>query len=254
MPCLPVAPKALLHYFQGRLAPGFCGGGSGVYGSNVMHDFAAYRQNMIESQIRPNQVTNGAVLSAFADIPREMFVPDRLKPVAYIDEQVPLGGGRYLVEPMVTARLVQALDVKPTDKALLVGAATGYAVAILARLAKEVVALEVDAALAAQAARNLRTLGIGNVTVVQGELRHGHPSKAPYDVIFCDGAVSALPPALCNQLAEGGRLAAVMMGADGAVGSGILALKIQGTVSDRALFDAVTPLLPGCAPEPAFSF
>lgn len=219
-----------------------------------MHDFAAYRQNMIESQLRPNQVTDPAVVSVFASVPREMFVPDRLKPVAYIDEQVPLGGGRYLVEPMVTARLVQAAAVKPTDKVLVVGVATGYAAAVLARLAKEVVALEVESALATQATRNLSALGIGNTTVVAGELRLGYGAKAPYDVIFCDGAVAALPPALCNQLAEGGRLVAVMTRADGAVGSGILALKTQGSVSDRALFDAVTPLLPGCAPEPAFAF
>lgn len=219
-----------------------------------MHDFAAYRQNMIESQLRPNQVTDPAVLSVFAGVPREVFVPDRLKPVAYIDEQVPLGGGRYLVEPMVTARLVQAAAVKPTDKVLVVGAATGYAAAVLARLAKEVVALEMEPALAAQAMRNLSVLDAGNATVVQGELRLGYAAKAPYDVIFCDGAVAALPPALCNQLAEGGRLVAVMTRADGVVGSGIIALKTQGIVSDRALFDAVTPLLPGCAPEPAFAF
>lgn len=219
-----------------------------------MHDFTAYRQNMIESQIRPNQVTDGAVLSAFGEIPRENFVPERLKSVAYIDEQVPLGGGRYLVEPMVTSRLVQALDVKPTDRALLVGAATGYMAAILARLAAEVVALEVDGALAAQAARNLQALGVANVTVVEGELRLGHSKKAPYDVIFCDGAVAAIPPALCDQLAEGGRLATVITRAGGVAGYGVLAIKVQGIVSDRALFDAVTPLLPGCAPEPAFVF
>jgi protein-L-isoaspartate(D-aspartate) O-methyltransferase len=155
---------------------------------------------------------------------------------------------------MVTSRLVQALDVKPGDKALLVGAATGYMAAILARLAAEVVALEVDGALAVQAKRNLQTLGVANVTVVEGELRLGHAKKAPYDVIFCDGAVASLPPALCDQLAEGGRLATVITRAEGVAGYGILAVKVQNVVSDRALFDAVTPLLPGCAPEPAFVF
>jgi protein-L-isoaspartate(D-aspartate) O-methyltransferase len=219
-----------------------------------MHDFSAYRQNMIESQIRTNQVTDGAVLSVFGDIPREMFVPDRLKPVAYIDEQVPLGGGRYLVEPMVSSRLVQALGVKRTDKALLVGAATGYMAAILARLAGEVVALEVDSALAAKAVRNLQALGAVNVAVVEGELRLGHAKKAPYDIILCDGAMTALAPALCGQLAEGGRLATVITRAEGVAGYGVLAIKVQNVVSDRALFDAVTPLLPGFAPEPAFVF
>lgn len=219
-----------------------------------MHDFAAYRQNMIESQIRTNQVTNGAVLSAFGEVPRETFVPDRLKSVAYIDEQLPLGGGRYLVEPMVSARLLQALDVSPLDKVLLVGAATGYMAAILSRLAGEVFALESDAALAAQANRNLRALGAANVTLVQGELRLGYVQKAPYDAVFIDGAVTTIPRALCDQLAEGGRIVTVKTRAEGTAGSGILALKIQGVVSERALFDAVTPLLPGCAPEAAFVF
>jgi protein-L-isoaspartate(D-aspartate) O-methyltransferase len=219
-----------------------------------MHDFVAYRQNMIESQIRTNQVTNGAVLSVFGEIPREMFVPERLKAVAYIDEQVPLGSGRYLVEPMISARLVQALDVKPTDKVLVVGAATGYMAAVLARLATDVIALEVDGALAAQAARNLKAVDASNVTIVEGELRLGHAKGAPYDIIYCDGAVTALPPALCGQLAEGGRLAAVITRAGGVAGHGVLALKVQGVVSDRPLFDAVTPLLPGFAPEPEFVF
>lgn len=219
-----------------------------------MHDFAAYRQNMIESQIRTNQVTNGAVLSVFAEIPREMFVPERLKSVAYIDEQVPLDNGRYLVEPMISARLVQALDVKPTDKVLVVGAATGYMAAVLSRLAADVVALEVDRTLAAQAAHNLKACGATNVAVAEGELQRGHASKAPYDIIYCDGAVTALSPVLCDQLAEGGRLAAVITRAGGVAGYGVLAMKVQGVVSDRPLFDAMTPLLPGFAPEPEFVF
>jgi protein-L-isoaspartate(D-aspartate) O-methyltransferase len=219
-----------------------------------MHDFAAYRQNMIESQIRPNQVTNGAVLAVFAEIPREAFVPDRLKPVAYIDESVPLGGDRYLVEPRVAARLVQALAVEPTDKALLVGAASGYMAAILSRLAAEVTALEIDGKLAAEASANVRSLGLRNVTVVQDDLRLGYAGNAPYEVILCDGAVTVVPPALADQLAEGGRLATVTTRADGTAGHGILSLKTHGSLSHRILFDAVTPLLPGCAPEPAFVF
>jgi protein-L-isoaspartate(D-aspartate) O-methyltransferase len=126
--------------------------------------------------------------------------------------------------------------------------------AVLARLATEVVALEVDGALAAQAARNLKALDALNATVVEGELRLGYAKRAPYDVIFCDGAVAAIPPALCNQLAEGGRLATVITRAEGVAGYGVIAMKVQGTVSDRPLFDAVTPLLPGCAPEPEFVF
>ena len=219
-----------------------------------MHNFAAYRRNMIESQIRTNQVTDGAVLDAFATVPRELFVPANLAACAYIDEAVPLGGGRFLVEPMVSARLVQALDVKAHDKALVIGAATGYMAAILARLSAHVFALEVDPTLAAQATQNLRTLGAANVTVVQDPLEHGHARKGSYDVILCDGAVATIPAALSDQLIEGGRLATVIASADRTSGHGVLMLKSHGTLSRRVLFDAVTPFLPGFAAEPAFVF
>ena len=219
-----------------------------------MHDFAAYRRNMIESQIRTNQVTDAAVIEAFATVPRELFVSANLAPCAYVDEAVPLGNGRFLVEPMVTSRLVQALDVKPHDKVLVVGAATGYMAAILSRLAAHVYALESDSALAAQATQNMRTLGVSNVTVAQEPLERGHARKGPYDVILCDGAVAAIPSALSDQLIDGGRLASVFASPDGTSGQGVLALKSHGTLSRRVLFDAVTPFLPGFAAEPAFVF
>jgi protein-L-isoaspartate(D-aspartate) O-methyltransferase len=219
-----------------------------------MHDFAAYRRNMIESQIRTNQVTDGAVLTVFSEIPRETFVPAQLAGVAYIDESVPLGSGRFLVEPMVSARLTQALEVKATDKVLVVGAASGYMAAILSRLAGKVVALESDATLAAQASKNLRALGADNASVELGALPNGHTLGAPYDIILCDGALAQVPDALREQLKEGGRLAAVMTRADGTAGQGVIMLKTNGTLSKRVLFDAVTPLLPGCGPQPAFVF
>ena len=219
-----------------------------------MHDFAAYRRNMIESQIRTNQVTDAAVLGAFSTVPRELFVPAAIAACAYVDEAVPLGNGRFLVEPMVTARLVQALDVKPHNKVLVVGAATGYMAAILSRLSAHVYALESDPALAAQSTQNLRTLSASNVTVVQEPLERGHARKSPYDVILCDGAVTTNPAALSDQLIDGGRLAAVFASADGTSGQGVLMLKSHGTLSRRVLFDAVTPFLPGFAAEPAFVF
>lgn len=219
-----------------------------------MHDFAAYRRNMIECQIRPNQVTDAAVLDAFATVPRETFVPAALAACAYIDEAVALGNGRFLVEPMVSARLIQALKVKPHDKVLAIGAATGYIAAILSRLAAHVFALESDPALATQATQNLRTLGVTNVTVVQDALERGHARKGPYDVILCDGAVSTIPAALSDQLIEGGRLAAIFASADGTSGHGVLMLKSHGALSRRVLFDAVTPFLPGFEAEAAFVF
>lgn len=221
---------------------------------SAMHDFAAYRRHMIESQIRTNKVTDGAVLEAFAETPRELFVPSQLAGCAYVDEAVPLGGGRYLVEPMVSARLVKALETKPTDKALLIGAGTGYMAAILSRLVAHVVALECDAALAAQAARNLKTLGVTGVAIEQGPLSSGHARGAPYDVVLFDGAIAAVPDSIRDQLKEEGRLAAVIARADGTAGQGVIMLKSHGSLSRRTLFDAVTPLLPGCGPQPAFVF
>ena len=219
-----------------------------------MHDFAAYRRNMIDNQIRPNQVTDAAVLAAFAEVPREAFVPTALAACAYVDDAVPVGAGRYLMEPMIPARLIQALDVKETDRALVVGAATGYLAAVLARLAAEVVAIEADERLLEVANRTLANLGVRDVTVVRGDPKHGYEKKAPYDVILIDGAVTEVPRTVCDQLAEGGRLGAVMAGKDGVSGRAVLMAKLHGAVSRRILFDAATPVLPGTTPEPAFIF
>lgn len=219
-----------------------------------MADFAAYRRNMIDNQFRPNQVTDSAVLAAFSAVPREMFVPNDLAGCAYIDDAVALGGGRYLMEPMICGRLVQALGVKPTDRALVVGAATGYLATVLAHLASNVVALEADGALLDMAKRSFAKFDVHEVTPAQGEPKLGYEKTSPYDVILIDGAVTVVPPALCNQLAEGGRLGAVIARGDGILGRAVLMLKRRGAVSLRVLFDAATPILPGCAPEPAFVF
>lgn len=219
-----------------------------------MPDFAAYRRNMIDNQLRPSQVTDATVIAAFSDIPRESFVPGDMAGCAYIDDAVPLGGGRYLMEPMICGRLVQALAVKPTDRALVVGAATGYLAAVLARLASSVTALEADIALIETAKRNLAVLDASNAIFVRGEPKLGHEPGAPYDIVLIDGAVPEVPAALSRQLAEGGRLGAIIEGQGGVSGRAVLMFKRHGAVSHRTLFDAMTPVLPGCAPEPAFVF
>ncbi|MGE5538761.1 MAG: protein-L-isoaspartate O-methyltransferase family protein [Gemmatimonas sp.] len=219
-----------------------------------MTDFASYRRNMLESQLRPNQVLDPAVLAAFGEVPRERFVPAELASCAYIDESVPIGSGRFLMEPTAAARLVQEVAIGDTGNVLVVGAGTGYLAAVVARLAKRVVALECDSDLAARARETLSALGVGNVLVVSGDLRSGCPQEGPFDVILLDGAAVQVPQALCDQLVEGGRLAGIITRNDGTVGQGVLMLKAHATVSRRALFDAVTPLLPGFAAEPAFVF
>ena len=215
-------------------------------------NYAQARENMVESQIRPNHVTDGLVVAALADLPREDFVPGRLKDVAYVDEALAIGGGRHIMEPMVLARLLQTAAVQADDVALVIGAGSGYEAAALSRLASTVVALENDAAVAAKAGETLSGLGIDTVAVVEGALGLGYPDQAPYDVIFINGAVASIPPVLANQLAEGGRLVAVV--GDGAVSRAVCVTRTDGVLNERDVFDAGTPVLPGFGAASGFRF
>ncbi len=219
-----------------------------------MTDFALARRNMVEGQLRPNRVTNTALLAALGELPRERFLPDSVRSVAYADEDVPLGGGRYLMEPMVLARLIQTLQPQPEDRGLVVGAARGYGAALLARLVKAVTALESDPVLAAAGEQTTKDLGLADVQWITGKLEQGVPGSAPYDVILIEGAVRQVPQALFDQLAEGGRLAVTLSGAPGAMGVAQIFVKDGGVTSGRPLFEAGTPLLPGFASPPRFTF
>jgi len=218
-----------------------------------MGEFAIARHKMVESQVRPNGVTNGALLAAMLDLPRERFIPAERSAMAYVDEDIPLGHGRYVMEPMVLARLLQVAEVRAEDVALDVGCATGYASALLARLCTTVVALDSDHRLATRATAVLTELGADNVVVVEGPLATGYPRQAPYDVILINGAVAAVPDAVLGQLAEGGRLVTVVR-RDGGVGRGTLFIRSAGVCSRRAVFDAATPVLPGFEVERRFVF
>lgn len=215
-------------------------------------DFAVCRMKMVENQILTNRVTDPLVISAMSELPREAFVPEELKGVAYVDEAISLGNGRYLMEPMILARLLEAAQVQPTDVVLEIGCGAGYAAAVLARLASTVVALESDKELAARATATLGELGIDNVAVVEGKLEKGYSKQAPYDVIFINGAIGDVPSGMAKQLAEDGRLVAVFY--DGALGRGKIVTRHAGTVLHREIFDAGTPVLSGFASEPAFAF
>lgn len=219
-----------------------------------MTDFALARRNMVDGQLRPNRVTNTALLAVLGELPRERFLPDSVRSVAYADEDVPLGGGRYLMEPMVLARLIQTLQPQPEDKALVVAAGRGYGAALLARLVKTVTALESDPALAAAGAQTARELGLAGVQWSTGTLEQGVPGSAPYEVILIEGAVRQVPQAIFDQLAEGGRLAVTIAGAGGAMGVAQIFVKDGGATSGRPLFEAGTPLLPGFAAPPRFTF
>lgn len=218
-----------------------------------MTAFEAARAHMIESQIRPNKVTDERVLAAFAQIRRELFVAGHLRDVAYVDEDLPLGRGRFLMEPMVAARLLQALAVERTDSVLVVGAGAGYEAALLGLLARAVVALEDDAELARLARAALVDHRMASVKVVEGPLPEGYRASAPYDVILFGGAITELPERIVAQLADGGRLAAVVR-TEGSVGRAVLTSRAGSVVARRVIFDAATPLLAGFHPEPAFVF
>jgi protein-L-isoaspartate(D-aspartate) O-methyltransferase len=223
-----------------------------------MIDYARQRQVMVEGQIHVNGVTDLRILAAMGELPREKFVPAARAALAYVDEDIPLratGAGksaRYLIEPMVLAKLVQALSLTPSDHVLDVGCASGYSAALLARLAGSVIALEEDAEFVPIATRLLVSLGATNAKVVSGPLTAGWPQEGPYDAILLQGSVEIVPAALTESLKDGGRLAAVV-GA-GRSAKATLYLRSGKVVSARPVFDAAIPPLPGFKTPHEFVF
>jgi protein-L-isoaspartate(D-aspartate) O-methyltransferase len=219
-----------------------------------MTDFARARRNMVDGQLRPNRVTNSRLLAVVGELPRERFLPDTLRAVAYADDDVPLGNGRFLLEPMVLVRLVQYLQAQESERAMVVASGRGYGAALLSRLVKEVVAVESGQALAGAAEQAFKELGLTNIQQTVGKLEQGASQSAPFDVILIEGAVQQIPQAILDQLAEGGRLSTVVAGPPGALGVAQLIVKDGGITSSRPLFDAGAPLLPGFAPPARFTF
>ncbi|TPM34861.1 protein-L-isoaspartate O-methyltransferase [Mesorhizobium sp. B2-3-5] len=219
-------------------------------------DFSERRVKMVDGQVRTTDVTSAPLLEAMLVVPREIFVGGPQRDLAYIDEDIRIAdgasGARYLMEPSPLAKLMQLAGISSADSALDVGCGTGYASAILSRLARSVVALESESTLAETAESLLSSLGCGNVTVVQGPLAQGHAATAPYDVIFVGGSVAKVPATLLDQLAEGGRLVAVE--GQGNSGMARLFFKSGGIVTGRRAFNAAIKPLPGFEREHAFEF
>jgi len=218
-----------------------------------MADFETMRTNMVESQIRPNRVTDERIITAMEQLPRERFVPDHLKRLAYVDEDLEIGGGRTMLEPMVLARLLETADVQPDDVGLVVGAGPGYACAVMAYLAATVVGLESDTALASRAEGALDALSVDNAAIVRGELTTGYPSQGPYNVILVNGAVSEIPDRLREHLAEEGRLVTLVREGPG-LGKGTVVQRFGDAYGERHVFDAAAPILPGFERAPGFVF
>ena len=216
-----------------------------------MTDYALARDNMIESQVRPNGVTDHRIIDSMAGIAREDFVPEQRRSVAYVDEDVEIAPGRFLIEAMAFAKLLQLAEIRPTDRVLHIGAGTGYGSAVIAPLAGSVTALECDSGLAGKARSNL--VAYPAVVVAEGALEAGWPAAAPYDVIIIEGRVGEVPQALLQQLADNGRLVAVA--GEGDVSKAMIWTAQGGGFAKRPAFDASVSPLPGFARKrPAFVF
>ncbi len=224
----------------------------------VMPDLETARHNMVESQIRPNDVTDRRLIDAVSQIPREQFVPASMKDLAYMDEEIVFSAAskdsarRFMLTPMTFAKLVQAAEIKSTDIVLDVGCATGYSTAILARLAESVVGLESETGLVDRANGLLSELEIDNAAIVMGPLAEGYPSEGPYDVILVNGAVAELSQDLTQQLKEDGKLVAILL--EGPVNRCHIYRNESGILTGRPLFDIPASRLGEFDSEPEFVF
>ncbi|WP_411957946.1 protein-L-isoaspartate O-methyltransferase family protein [Paracoccus homiensis] len=216
-----------------------------------MTDFAARRTMMVDTQVRPNDVTKFPVIEAMLAIPREEFVPASRRAVAYTGENIDLGNGRVMLEPRTISKMIDGLNIQPTDLVLDVACGLGYGAAVIARMSEAVVAIEEDAEMAAEAEKRLADNAVFNVAVLQAELAQGCPKQGPYDAILVEGAVEEVPPAILEQLKEGGRIAALFM--EGSLGVVRIGHVVNGRVNWRYAFNAHAPLLQGFAKERGFS-
>jgi protein-L-isoaspartate(D-aspartate) O-methyltransferase len=221
-----------------------------------MSGFSTARQKMVDGQVRPSDVTDAGIIDAMLTVPREAFVPQNQRALAYLDLDLDVSEGgpakRFLIKPVVIAKMVQAADIKDTDNVLVVGCASGYLAALVAKLARQVTATECDPSLVAKARGALAELGIENVTVKAAAVAAGDSANAPYDVIILNGATEIVPDGLYRQLREGGRLVGVF--AMTQPQRATIVTRSHGDFGNRALFDAAIPVLPGLERPPAFVF
>lgn len=216
-----------------------------------MTDYAARRTTMVDTQVRPSDVTKFPIIEAMLSIRREEFVPDNRREAAYVGENLDIGAGRVMLEPRTLAKMLDAVDVQRDEMVLDLGCGLGYSSAVVARLAEAVVAVESIEALASDAQDILSREGADNVILHQGPLAEGAAQHGPYDVIVIQGAVAELPVSILDQLKDGGRIACLFM--EGALGVVRIGYKLDGGISWRFAFNASAPVLVGFEKQAAFS-
>jgi protein-L-isoaspartate(D-aspartate) O-methyltransferase len=221
-----------------------------------MSGFSTARQNMVDCQVRPSDVTDNRIIDAMLEVPREAFVPGNQRAMAYLDLDLDVSEGdgpkRFLIKPALTARMLQAAEIKETDKVLVIGFAAAYTAAVVAKFAGQVVGTDADSASVTKAGAILADLGLKNVAIRSAAVTDGDAADAPYDVIVLNGATEILPENLFRQLKEGGRLVGVF--ATTRPPRATIVTHSHGDFGHRALFDAVAPILPGLERIPAFVF
>ncbi len=216
-----------------------------------MTEYAKRRRIMVDTQVRPSDVTLFPIIEAMLSIPRERFVPTRLREAAYLGENLPIGPGRVILEPRTLGKMLNILAVGPQDLVLDLGPGFGYSTAVLAHLAQAVVAVEPDEPLVSEAEAALADVGIDNAAVQLGDMADGAPEHGPYDAIALQGAIERLPDAIADQLAEGGRIACIFW--EDGLGTCKLGIKADGRINWRFAFNASAPVLPGFEKKAEFS-
>lgn len=208
-----------------------------------MTDYAVRRRMMVDTQVRPSDVTEFPIIDAMLNVPRELYVPSDKEDVAYIGEHLELDDGRFLLDPRIFSKMLEALDLSSSDLVLDIGCGYGYSSAVIARIVEAVVAVEEDDMLHKYAAEVLTEQGVDNVVLRSGVLTDGAAEHGPYDVILLQGSVGVVPDKLIDQLKDGGRMACLFM--EGAVGIVKLGSKRDGRMTWRFSFNATAPILPG---------
>ncbi len=216
-----------------------------------MPDYTALRTTMVDTQVRPSDVTKFTVIEAMLTVPREAFVPRDQRDAAYVGEHLALDTGRVVLDPRLLAKMLDEADIQNDELVLDIGSGLGYSAAVIARMAEAVVAVEDDEDRANEAQSNLSEQGADNVVVHQGPLADGAVGHGPYDVILVQGAVAHLPEKILGQLKDGGRIVCLMM--DGALGAVRVGYRIDGELNWRFAFNGGAPVLPGFEKHSAFT-